>query len=50
MRLQKSDQMVDKSGSMIPNKYLDFVFRQHWRKAGCLSEDDLGIFSSMLKK
>ena len=50
MRLQKSYQMVDKSGIMIPNKDPNFVCHPRWRKEGCLSKANLGIFASMLKE
>ena len=44
MRLHKFEKLVDRSGRISPNMDLNFACRQHWSKAGCLSEADLGIF------
>ena len=48
-RLQKSEHFIDRSGRLNPKIVPNFVWRPHCKKAGCLSEDIFGIFSTMLK-
>ena len=47
--LQKYEKLVDRSGSLSSMIDPNFVCRPHWRKVGCLTEDDLGIFATTLK-
>ena len=47
-RLQKSDKLIDRSGSIRSNMVPNLVWRPYCRKTGCFSEDDRGIFAIML--
>ena len=48
-QLQNYEQLVESSGRLIPKMVPNFVCQPHWRKAGWLSEDVLGIFTTILK-
>ena len=40
---------MDKSGGLIPKMDKNYMCLLHWRKVGCLSEADIGIFATMVK-
>ena len=48
-RFQKSYQLVDRCKRLSLNIDPNYVCRLHWRKAGCLLEEDIVIFITMLK-
>ena len=48
-QLYKSAQLVDRSERRISNMDPNCVCHPHWRKVGCLSGDNIGIFATMLK-
>ena len=47
--MHHSEQLVDKSGGLIPKMDKNYMCLLHWRKVGCLSEADIGIFATMVK-
>ena len=47
--LKKSEQLVDSYSRLITKLVTNCFCQPHWRKVGCLSEDVISIFATILK-